>query len=272
MEKDFLTLEETIGEIRLNNCGTPMMVVGGKNKKDCNIQFLDEFGYIKKHISYAVFRSGSVKNPYDRNTCGVGYVGVGKYKTSDSAFTVWNSMIVRCYDETARFQGKNQSYLNAFVCERWLNYQRFADWYYENIYTLDDGEKVCVDKDIKYKGNKEYAPNTCLMVPMVINGLFSVKKPKENGLPEGINLDKNGKYKVSYRGEVIAVVDSVEEGCILHDKAKKDYIVQLTNERYKGRIPDHVYKAIVNWIPDYLPDGFCRLDGINSWARNYDYK
>lgn len=49
--------------------------------EDIDVQFQDEFYYIKEHQTYSNFKKGEIKNPYDRTVFGVGYVGVGEYKT-----------------------------------------------------------------------------------------------------------------------------------------------------------------------------------------------
>lgn len=52
--------------------------------EDIDVQFQDDFYYIKEHQTYSNFKKGEVKNPYDRTVFGVGYVGVGKYKTKEN--------------------------------------------------------------------------------------------------------------------------------------------------------------------------------------------
>jgi len=43
---------------------------------DIDVEFLDDFHYIKT-TTYSNFVRGQVKNPYDRDLFGVGYIGVG---------------------------------------------------------------------------------------------------------------------------------------------------------------------------------------------------
>ena len=67
-----------VGEIRYHTQGTPMRIVEFKNSEDVTIEFLDLHRVRKKTI-YVNFKSGQIKNPYDRNVRGVGYYGEGKY-------------------------------------------------------------------------------------------------------------------------------------------------------------------------------------------------
>ena len=49
-----------------------------------------KFYYIKEHQTYSNFKSGVIKNPYDKTVFGVGYVGVGEYKTKENGrFTIY---------------------------------------------------------------------------------------------------------------------------------------------------------------------------------------
>ena len=70
---------ERLYEIRNNHRGTPMQIIRYNNWNDIDIQFLDEFQYIKEHQTYSNFKSGSIKNPYDRNVYGIGYLGEGNH-------------------------------------------------------------------------------------------------------------------------------------------------------------------------------------------------
>ena len=107
-----------------------------------------------------------------------------------------------------------------------------------------------IDKDILYKNNRIYSPKTCLLVPQRINMLF-MHKPNKYGLPNGIAPMANGRYSASYNGKQIGKYNSLEEATIAHDKEKKKAIIKVAEE-YKEVIPNKVYNALINWIPDYI--------------------
>ena len=52
---------ERLGEIRNNKRGTPMKIIRYDSADDIDIEFLDEFHYVKKHNTYSNFKSGGVK-------------------------------------------------------------------------------------------------------------------------------------------------------------------------------------------------------------------
>ena len=107
-----------------------------------------------------------------------------------------------------------------------------------------------VDKDILYKNNRIYSPITCLIVPQRINMLFMHKRNKYD-LPNGIKPRAKGKFEAQYNHENIGIFDTVEEAAIAHDKKKKEVIIEIANE-YKEKIPEKIYNALINWIPDYI--------------------
>ena len=86
-------------------------------------------------------------------------------------------MLSRCYSN--KQQKRQSSYKGCTVCSEWLNFKNFSDWYESHFYQIE-GQKMCVDKDILFKGNKIYSPQTCCIVPNEINVLFT-KMSKEYG-------------------------------------------------------------------------------------------
>ena len=94
---------QKIGEIRNNNSGTLMKIIDYKSTSDITVEFLDEYHYTK-HTTYSNFVRGNVKNPYDKDLFGVGYLGVGKYKCKrdneenlSEVYETWMGMLRRCY-------------------------------------------------------------------------------------------------------------------------------------------------------------------------------
>ncbi len=245
---------DCIGEIRYNHFGTPMKIIAARKKSDIDVQFLDPYGYIKEHSTYNSFKKGEIRNPYDRTANGIGYNGVGKYKTGGSAydtkvFAIWYAILGRCYNEQRR--DKSPSYEKCFICDEWMDYQKFRAWYDDNFYQVGT-ERMHIDKDILYKNNKIYSPKTCIIVPQRINMLF-LGKLKDNGMPLGVHKDSSGRdaYFASYNGKHLGTFSTPEEAGIAHDKEKKKVIIDVANE-YKDVIPEKVYNALLNWIPDCI--------------------
>lgn len=220
-----------------------MQIVAYRTYDDIDVKFLDKDGYVFEHTTYNNFKVGQIKNPYDRCIFGIGYLGVGDAQQKTQVGYCWRGMLERCYCD--RMKKIHPAYYGiSTVCEEWLNFQVFAEWYNKNVYQVGT-ERMHLDKDILFKGNKVYSPDTCIIVPQRINALF-IKKQNKYGLPTGIKPRANGKYEAKYNQEHLGVFNSVEEAELAHEEAKRKAIKAVAEE-YRPVIPDKVYKALLAW-------------------------
>lgn len=247
------------GEENCNTFGTLMKIVEYKEAQDVIVEFQDEYK-ARVHTNYSAFKKGNVKNPYDREVFGVGYIGEGKYKSRGEdgkhtkVYKTWRSMICRCYDPYEI--NKRPTYIDCYVCEEWHNFQNFAQWFYENVYNCNN-ERMDLDKDILIKGNKIYSPETCVFVPERINKLF-IKRDKTRGeYPIGLTYSKssnkllvqcsvfeNGKGKIKYLGYF--PLNKPFQAFYAYKIFKENYIKQVADE-YKGMIPQKIYDAMYRY-------------------------
>lgn len=140
----------------------------------------------KKMAGGAVNDAWYVTNP---NTNGV--------RAMCPAYCRWINMLKRAYSK--KYQLLHPSYIGVTVCDEWLKFSNFADWFYANYKHGHD-----LDKDLKIKGNKLYSPETCLFVDNSINKLIVSCHSESNLYPEGVGLEvKTGKYRarISIDGE-----------------------------------------------------------------------
>lgn len=232
-----------IGEIKPNNQGTLMKIIEDNNSTIV-VEFQDKYKH-KVKTTYTNFRSGEIKNPYDKTHCNVGYVGVGVYKTTlengkhPQSYIIWNAVIERCYKVSLK--DKYPAYFGiCTVCKEWLNYQNFAKWYDNNFYQVGT-ERMHLDKDILSPGNKIYSPNTCLLVPQRINMLL-FNKPNKRGLPNGISKTKYG-YSVTYNSLRLGNFKTLDDAFLHYAKAKEEKIQEVAEE-YRKYIPYKLYIAL----------------------------
>lgn len=247
-----INILDRTGEIGRNNFGTEMKIVAYRRYDDIDVEFLDEFHYVKEHQAYVNFKNGSIKNPYDVTVNGVGYIGIGKYKTvrddnskrHTDAYNTWVTMLYRCYcdEDTVYFR-------ESTVCKEWLCYQNFAEWYEKNKYEVKG--RLHLDKDVLFAGNKEYAPNKCILLPQRINMLF-MNKTNNRQLPNGIKKYVGG-YLAKYNGEELGVFETLEKAYEKYSHKKKKAVVEIANE-YKNIIPTHVYSALLAYEFDMEND------------------
>lgn len=238
-----------LGEIAKNNKGTEMKIIAYKKQSDIDVEFLDEHHYIKQHSTYTNFIKGEIKNPFDRITFGIGYLGtdegIWNVNTPKVQYNTWKDMIERCCVENTKDKFSH-CYDEVTCCDEWLCYKNFDEWYRKNIYEIPNGERIHLDKDIKYKGNKVYSPYHCILVPQSINEQFKEnnRKRKDADLPYTVHRKSNGKYEASYRGVSLGAFDTVEESAESYKKAKKKNIVELVSKY--DNMPEEVKQIILN--------------------------
>jgi len=125
-----------------------------------------ETGNILQTTRQSILRD-EIKDRLAKSVHGVGCIGAGIYRSKTKAYGAWRAMLSRCYnpkDECHRW------YKDCTVCDEWLNFQNYAEWYYKNR-PIDD-QSYHVDKDIKVKGNRIYSPETCIIIKSVENIIY----------------------------------------------------------------------------------------------------
>lgn len=236
---------DRMDEIGYNNFGNKMRIILYNNANDITVKF--DNGYITKS-RYDVFKAKQIKSPYDKTVENLGYLGEGKYiDLSSDSYSKWNNMVLRCYSKVEH--KRYPHYKDCIICEEWLNYQNFAQWYEENFYQIDN-EVMCLDKDILHKGNKIYSPITCVFVPERINLLFCKSDKARGDLPIGVNKDKNNKYiarcsncetrvYLGYFSDPIQAYNTY--------KTYKENLIKQIADEYRDKIPKNLYNALYSY-------------------------
>lgn len=183
---------------------------------------------------------------FEPSVCKMGYKGLLFENGKEESYTRWHDMINRCYNK--KFHEKQPQYLECTVCEEWLNYSNFKIWYEENKIP---GMALDLDKDIVFKGNKEYCPDTVAFVPHTVNTLFINGKGGRGDLPLGVYYDySKGKYGASVASSMtskkLGMFDTPEQAFTSYKKYK-EAIIKQTAEQYKTVIPYKVYDSMKNW-------------------------
>lgn len=240
---------ERLGEENYNTFGTLMKIIEYNNAKNIIIEFQDEYKY-KKKCEYRQFKNGQVKNPYDKEVCKIGFVGVGENNRIKNKveYHHWRNLLLRCYD--AYRINEFPTYKDCLVEEYLYNFQNFVQWYKENYYECD-GEKMHIDKDILEKGNKIYDRLHMIFVPERINTLFVKCDASRGDLPIGCSLHQ-GKIRVTcstlegqkYLGTF--PLNRPFQAFYTYKIFKEKYIKQVADE-YKDKIPQKLYEAMYKY-------------------------
>ena len=239
-----------VGEIGYNKLGSKMEIISDNGCMDIDILFI-EYNWVYKHARYDKFKNGSIKCPYEPRVFGIGYLGEGKYlayinSKPTKVYNTWKDMLRRCYDDTWHI--KKPTYKDCEVCNEWLNFQVFAEWYEKNYYEVPC-EVMQLDKDILIKGNKLYSPETCVFVPNKINMLFVKHESRRGEYAIGVSGNASWCNKGIGRPVYLGTFSSENEAFKSYKQNKESYIKQVANE-LKKYIPEKLYKAMINYEVD----------------------
>ena len=156
-------------------------------------------------------------------------------------YTVWYSMLKRCYSPKEQSKLLMQSYIGCTVDPRWHYLSNFKQWYDEQ----GDVTGKQLDKDIISPNNKVYGPDTCFLVSPQLNVFFTKRHNHRGKYPIGVYVDhhkitKQFKCQVSiHEGKRFqGYYDTPEEAHQAFIKLKKElllekYILPETDQRLK---------------------------------------
>ena len=184
-------------------------------------------------------------------------VGINDYKGNTKynhvhipSYHTCVQMLKRCYSQD--FLSKHATYIGCKVCDEWLRFSNFKEWF-DNNYV----EGYCLDKDIfSCKSNKVYSPDTCCFVPNEINVLLCKSDAKRGKMPIGVYERKmvNGYKYVAYVNNNIqkhfhlGTFDTPEEAFQAYKQAKESHIKDMATQYYNdGKITKKVYDALMRY-------------------------
>lgn len=234
------------GETIENNQGLIMKIIRYGNNRDIDVEFED--GFVVKNRIYQDFKKGEIKNLYYPEVYGVGYIGSGEYNSGVNGrqteeYQKWSHMLTRAYNPY--YINKYPTYKDAIVCSEWHNFQNFAKFYNENVWSEDC---TYLDKDILIKNNKVYSPETCILVDNRINVLFIKSDSKRGKLPIGVSYHKSsGSYVAQCNEEGfrkhLGCFTTPLEAFLAYKSFKENYIKEVADE-YFEKYPKFPYKLL----------------------------
>lgn len=185
---------------------------------------------------------------YEPTMSGVGYCGCNDADVHSEAYVKWKNMINRCYNEGVH--KRFPQYEDCTVCEEWKSFSNFREWYKNAKY---GNKPLDLDKDILFKGNTVYSPETCCLVPKYINTMFTNGKANRGEFPLGVYVENDG-WKNAYvacmsvgeKRVKIARCETPEETFQKYKVYKEKFIKDMA-EKQKEKIPYKVYEAMMNW-------------------------
>uniref|UniRef100_A0AAU8GIX4 HNH endonuclease n=1 Tax=Salmonella phage vB_SEnST11_KE23 TaxID=3161174 RepID=A0AAU8GIX4_9CAUD len=86
--------------------------------------------------------------------------------STDPLYTRWVGILQRSYSDT--WKKKYNSYEGCVVCDEWLVYSKFKQWFLDKSLGKD-ASGYDIDKDLLFPGVKIYSPLTCCLIPRYLN-------------------------------------------------------------------------------------------------------
>lgn len=238
-----------VGQRFKNNTEDWCSIVEYRSAREVFVKF-DEYPNNMKKLEMAALRKGVFKNNYKPTIFGKGYLGDGGYKGSKKdglkdTYNTWINMLARCYDPYT--QEKQPAYLDCNVCDEWLCFQNFAEWYVNHE---SYGLGYSLDKDLLGGSKKLYSPDTCTMLPPELNAMLSGSIASKKGLPVGANKVDNGYTARLNKGkdgrEYLGYYKTPEEASAVYIEAKERYVKNKSIE-WANRIEWKAFKALMEW-------------------------
>lgn len=237
-----------IGSILTNKQGSKFIIESIDGRCKVGIRYLDERGY-RTTVPAVSIKRGCIKNPYHPVIYGVGYMGVGGYRSAingkrTAEYEAWKAMLSRAYDES--LHKRNSAYIGCSVHKDWHDFQVFAAWLNAQPNWGKKGFEL--DKDIKKPGNKIYCKEFCELIPRRVNSLRLMTRARD-GVPPGVTVSPNGKFRASCRNGVrdvkLGTFETKEAAFEAYKRFKED-IIKGAAEEYRDAISREAYLALIN--------------------------
>ena len=238
------------GSVLKDRQGYEFVIESVDGRMKVSIKYLDSFGH-STTVSSGRIKSGSIKNPYAPKIYGAGYMGIGPWRSTvcgerTAEYEAWKAMLSRAYDKS--LHKRNPAYIGCSVCPEWCNFQNFASWINSQKNWGKPGFEL--DKDIARPGNKVYCPELCELIPRRINALRMVTKSRE-GLPPGVSISPNGKYRAACRdgsGNVKLGTHETKDEAFLAYKEFKEKVIRDAANKFRSEISEMAYQSMINHV------------------------
>lgn len=238
-----------VGAVYSTKYSGNIKILDYKDKNHVYIEFVTTHN--TKWVSLCNIRRGEVGDTEDTlitpHVYKVGFIGIGKYskKHHKKIYDAWIAMLSRCYDK--KVIALNPTYQGCSVCEEWHNFQNFAVWFEKHCKC----DKPQIDKDIRVKGNKLYSPDTCCVLPNVINKCFVKRQRYRGEYPIGVVKGKGSGF-VAKLGNIwgfkkyLGYFSTVDKAFYAYKQAKEQLIIFLAH-KFKEQLDDIAYQALLNY-------------------------
>lgn len=235
------------------NSGRLGIIVEMLPKYHCKIQ-IENTEYYQK-CSLHRLKNGKVKDKYSPSVYGKGFVGEGKYNVSVNGvhtkeYSIWAGILERLFCPISL--KKRPTYEQVSICEDWLNFQIFAEWYTslpQHQFNIEYRWEI--DKDLcKYftRSKGHYSKETCFLLPSIIN--TSMLITNRDGCPYPLGVQP---FNDKFRGECPSINGRLKSRVFKDPESaakwvlinKKKYFTELAN-KFKYCLDPRCYEMLMS--------------------------
>lgn len=235
---------------KTNKCGD-IIIVNYVNAHDVLVKFVNTGTELRSSTSHIL--KGLVSDPYAPLLYGIGKVG-SKYLSYDresgdfvKEYSTWAGMFARCYGSHKSSDSYSRNCVT--VAPEFHSYEEFYEFFTKLPNAYEDGWQL--DKDLFFNGT--YSPASVCMLPSEINvAMTFTDSRKTNTTFPGVKKAGNSFYARHRKNDVehhIGSFKTEKEAFDAYSKAKHDWVCELA-EKYKEKLPENVFDALMNWYPN----------------------
>lgn len=165
----------------------------------------------------------------------------------------WQSMRSRS-EAGRRHQKIFTTYSKCTCCKEWDSFDVWLEWARKQVGFLSKDtcfQYYSLDKDILFKGNKIYSPETCVFVPQEVNAFLTNRSADRGQCPIGVHFKKSlAKYQsqisIESKKKHLGYFTTPEAAFAAYKIAKEAYAKQLAI-KYAGFVDPRVVDALNNF-------------------------
>ena len=245
-----VSYKDCVGKVCKSKSSGDFKILKYNNAKEVEIQFSNTgFGTV---ATFGNIRNGSIKDPYLPSVCGIGVSGT-KYPIKVNGvitkeYTLWTHMLQRCYSDT--YKKKQPTYEGCEVSDNFKRYEYFYEWCHKQVGF--GNEDWHLDKDLLIKGNKVYSESTCVFIPKEINSVLTKCTASRGEYLIGVCWHKRDKVfmatvsKNKGKQEYLGYFNTEIEAFNAYKEAKESFVKEQA-EKWKGKIDERAYDALMNY-------------------------
>lgn len=216
-----------------------------EGRREVKIRFVNS-GVVRTTRAELI-RKGVVEDVTVPSLFGVGFLGVGDYSPAEhkKEHVHWKGLLERSYCEKLAI--KRPSYLEVYADFTWHNFQNFAPWCHTQKGFINRGWEL--DKDLLFKGNKIYSPDTCVFLPPEINVVI-VRGTRKGQLPIGVTHSEHGSGYRAYcsnKGKTLSKRASSIEECFEWYKNTKEAVIKSLADEYSQLLDEVALEALYTY-------------------------